>query len=192
MRKEDFKILVVDDDDIARDAISSILKGEGYPVVTAKDGIEAIGLLRVEDIKLVITDLRMPGADGIEVLKYTVKNTPETMVVIVTAYGTLDVALEVIKEGAYDYLAKPFNVEEIVFLSTKAFERALLIQELKELRELLRKTYREIEVINNIAKSNNPEIITNWLERIERLKDKKILTDEEAKILKERLIKGNG
>ena len=192
MEKRDFKILVADDDEIARDVISSLLSKDGYPVVLAKDGIEAIRALRLEDIGLVITDLRMPGADGIEVLKYTVRKNPDIAVVIITAYGTLDTALEAIKEGAYDYMTKPYKVQEIIALAEKAFKRGLLIQENKELIQHLRDTYRDIEVIRTIAGSKNPEITTSWMERLERLKRMNVLTADEVVILKERLTKGYG
>lgn len=192
MKKEEFSILIADDDEIARDVLREILSQEGYPVVTAKDGIEAINLLRKEDIRLVITDLKMPGADGMEVLRSALRTNPEIMVVILTAYSTLDIALQAIKEGAYDYLAKPFKVEEIVFLAAKAFERAQIFAELAELRNILRETFRDIKVINNIAKSGEPVVITDWIERIEKLREKNILTHEEAKILKERLVRGDG
>jgi DNA-binding NtrC family response regulator len=189
--KRDFKILVVDDDEIARDVISSLLSREGYPIVSAKDGIDAIRLLRMEHINLVITDLRMPGADGIEVLKHAVSSSPDTAVVILTAYGTLDTTLETIKQGAYDYLTKPFKVEEIIFLADKAFKRAVLLQENRELTKLLRDTYRNIEITKTVVRSNNPEMITEWMERIERLKTINILTTQDAEILKERLVKGD-
>jgi DNA-binding NtrC family response regulator len=190
--KKDFKILVADDDDIARDVISSLLLREGYPVVSARDGIDAIRQLRLEDMKLVITDLRMPGADGIEVLKHAVRIDPDVAVVILTAYGTLDTTLEAIKEGVYDYLTKPFKVEEILFLAEKAYKRAVLMNENRELSRLLRETYRNMAVIKTVVDSNNPEIITGWIERIERLKTMDILTTQETEILKERLVRGDG
>ena len=192
MEKKDFKILVADDDEIARDVISSLLSREEYPVVTAIDGLEAIRVLRLESINLVITDLRMPGADGIEVLKYAVRKDLDIAVVIITAYGTLDTAIEAIKEGAYDYMTKPYKVQEILALAEKAFKRELLIQENRELIQHLRDTYRDIEVIKTIAGSRNPEITTNWIERIERLKGMNVLTTDEVQILKERLVKGYG
>ena len=192
MEKKDFKILVADDDEIARDVISSLLSKEEYPVVTAKDGLEAIRVLRLEGINLVITDLRMPGADGIEVLKYAVRKNPDIAVVIITAYGTLDTAIEAIKEGAYDYMTKPYKVQEILALAEKAFKRELLIQENRELIQHLRDTYRDIEIIKTIAGSKNIEITTSWIERIERLKGMNVLTTDEVEILKERLVKGYG
>jgi len=192
VEKKDFKILVADDDEIARDVISSLLSREEYPVVTAIDGLEAIRVLRLESINLVITDLRMPGADGIEVLKYAVRKDLDIAVVIITAYGTLDTVIEAIKEGAYDYMTKPYKVQEILALAEKAFKRELLIQENRELIQHLRDTYRDIEVIKTIAGSRNPEITTNWIERIERLKGMNVLTTDEVEILKERLVKGYG
>lgn len=76
MHRKDFRILIADDDEIAREVVCTILSKEGYDVLCAKDGIEAIRLISIEEINLVITDLRMPGADGVEVLKYAVKKQP--------------------------------------------------------------------------------------------------------------------
>ncbi len=192
MDKKRFKILVADDDEIAREVVSSLLANEGYPVQSAVDGLDAIRVLRVEEIKFVITDLRMPGADGIEVLKYAMRSNPDIAVAILTAYGTLDTTLEAIKEGAYDYLTKPFKAQEILILAERVYKRAQLIEENRELRMHLRDSYRDIEMIKNVAASNNPEITTAWIERIDRLRTMGILTQDETEILKERLVQGNG
>ncbi len=192
MEKSNFKILVVDDDEIARDVVVSLLSREGYPVVAARDGLEAIRLLRIDDIKLVITDFRMPGADGIEVLRNAVRIKPDIAVVILTAYGTLDTALEAMKEGAYDYMTKPFKMQEILILVENAYKRALLMNENKELSGYLRATYRDLNTIKTAGSNNDPDIIVRWIERIERLKELNILNQEEAGILKERVIVGNG
>jgi DNA-binding NtrC family response regulator len=190
--KKNFKILIADDDEIVRDVIGSLLSREGYSVVAAKDGFDAIRILRVEDVSLAITDLRMPGADGLEVLRYAVRNNSDIAVVLLTAYGTLDTAIEAITEGAYDYLTKPFKVQEVLILAEKTFKRSELINENRELKKHLRDTYRDINLIKTVAASNNPDITTAWIERIERLKKINILTNQEADILKERLVKGNG
>ena len=192
MDKKKFKILVADDDEIPRDIVSSILCKEGYSVVSATNGLEAINILRLEDINLVITDLRMPGADGLDVLKHALRINPEVAVVILTAYGTLDTALEAIKEGAYDYMTKPFKVQEILILAERAYKRVELINENRELMKHLRDTYRDIEVIKTVSGSNNPPIITGWIERIEKLKEMNILSVQESEKLKKRLIRGNG
>jgi DNA-binding NtrC family response regulator len=191
MEKKDFRILVADDDEIARDVITSLLQREGYSVVAALDGLDAIRILRMEEVGLVITDLRMPGADGIEVLKYAVRTNPDVSVVILTAYGTLDTTLEAIKEGACDYLTKPFKGQEISLVADRAFQRMTLVNENKELTRHIRDTYRDMEVLNKVSAGRNPEVTTNWLERIARLNAMGVLSGNEVQILKERLIKGD-
>ncbi len=190
MDKKDFRILVADDDEIARDVISTLLSREGYSVASVSDGLEAISRLRIDDVQLIITDLMMPGADGIEVLKYAVRSNPDIAVIILTAYGTLDTTLEAIKEGAYDYLTKPFKSLEIAILAARAFQRAQLIADNRELKKNLRETYRDLELLRNITTSSNPEVTAGWLERIEKLKTMNVLLTQEAEVLKERLVKG--
>ncbi|HTF99744.1 MAG TPA: response regulator [Nitrospirota bacterium] len=190
MDKKTFRILVADDDEIARDVITTLLIREGYVVTAASDGREAIERLRTEEMHLVITDLMMPGANGIEVLKYAVHGNPDAAVVILTAYGTLDTTLEAIKEGAYDYLTKPFRTQEIVIVAERAYERGRLIAENRELKKTLQETYRDRELLKTVARDNNPEITTGWLDRIEKLKSMNVLLAHEAELLKERLVKG--
>jgi DNA-binding NtrC family response regulator len=189
--KRELRILIADDDEIVRDAISSLLRDEGYSVLSAVDGIDAVSVLRIEDIDLVITDLRMPGADGYEVLRYAVKSNPDIIVIMLTAYGTLDTALNAIKDGAYDYLTKPFKIQEILLLVEKVFRRAQLIQENRELKKSLRDAYRDINLIKTVIRSNDPGVTTSWIEKIETLKSTNVITYQDAEILKERLIRGN-
>lgn len=191
MDKRELRILIADDDEIVRDAISSLLRDEGYSVLSAVDGIDAVSVLRIEDIDLVITDLRMPGADGYEVLRYAVKSNPDIIVIMLTAYGTLDTALNAIKDGAYDYLTKPFKIQEILLLVEKVFRRAQLIQENRELKKSLRDAYRDINLIKTVIRSNDPGVTTSWIEKIETLKSTNVITYQDAEILKERLIRGN-
>lgn len=192
MHRKDFRILIADDDEIAREVVCTILSKEGYDVLCAKDGIEAIRLISIEEINLVITDLRMPGADGVEVLKYAVKNNPDIFVVILTAYGTLDTALEAIKEGAYDYLTKPFKIQEIIFLAERAFKKFELIKENRDLKKNLRETYRNIERAKRVSDSNRFNEKVSWLEDIERLKENGILTEQEVEIIKKRVEREDG
>jgi len=190
MEKQRFKILIADDDDIARDVITTLLSREGYAVLSAIDGLEAIDRLKEEKVHMVITDLQMPGANGIEVLKYAVRSDPDLAVVILTAYGTLDTALEAITEGAYDYLTKPFKTLEISILAERAYQRALLIADNRELRKNLQDTYHDLELLKAVAGSNDPGVTSNWLERIEKLKSLNVLSPQEAEALSEKLIKG--
>jgi two-component system response regulator PilR (NtrC family) len=175
-----------------REVVRSILTQEKYSVVTARDGLEAIKILRIEDVHLVITDLRMPGADGLEVLKFTVRNNPDTAVVILTAFGTLDTALESLKEGAYDYLTKPFKVLEIITLTDKAYKRSLMMKDNRELKKHLRDTYHDIELIKTVASCNNGDITKGWIERVERLKSMSVFSSQEAALIQERLATQDG
>ncbi len=190
MDKRNFKILVVDDDEIVRDVITSLLTGEGYGVTAVTDGLEAIDRLRIEEFHLVITDLMMPGADGIEVLRYAVRSAPDIAVIILTAYGTLDTTLRAIKEGAYDSLTKPFKTQEIVIAAERSYQRAQLIADNRDLKQSLRETYRDMELLRSVSISNNPEVTMGWLERIEKLRAMNVLLGHEADVLKERLVKG--
>ncbi len=189
MQRESFRILVIDDDEIARDVVVSLLSKEGFLVHSAKDGLEGISALKREYFNLVITDLKMPGADGIEVLKSAVKLNPGAAVVILTAYGTLDNALEVMKLGAYDYITKPFKLQELLIVVENAINRAALIEENEELRKHLRETYRDLEAVKAVA-SKGPEVTLNMLERILRLKEMGIIDAVEVDVLKEKLMQG--
>ena len=190
MTTKDFKILIADNDKLVQDVIKSLLSKEGYAVVLANDGFDALKILKTENISLVITALKMSGVNGIEILKYALRINPDIAVVILTTFGNLEATLVAVKEGAYDYVTKPFKAEEIAFLVEKAYKRSILINENRELLQYLRDTYQDMEVIKTAAQSNNPEITLGMIERMERLKTMNVLTSQEVEILKERLVKG--
>lgn len=190
MKKNDFNVLIAEDDEIVRDVIAKALSEEGYSVRIAEDGLAAIKLLKLEDINLVITDLKMPGADGMEVLQAAKRINPKTAVVVLTAYGTLETALQVIKEGAYDYALKPFVIQELLLVVRNCYKMAVLMDEKEELTKHIRDTYRNLQIISNISSSNNSNIILDTLERIKRLKEIGVIDESEHKILKEKLISG--
>ena len=123
------KILVVDDEKSLREVMSIMLKRAGYAVTEASDGEEAIGQVNREIYDLVITDLRMPKADGMDVLKAVKSASPETVVLVVTAFATADSAVEAMKQGAYDYLTKPFQVDEVQLIIRNALEKRRLSTE---------------------------------------------------------------
>ena len=191
MLKQDFKILIVEDDDVVREVVSEILSKEGYSAFTARDGLDAIRMLMIEDMHLVLTDLKMPNADGIEVLRQAVKNNPDCAVIILTAYGSLDSALDALKEGAFDYLTKPFKIQEVLFAVEKAYKRRQYINERNELKQYLRDTYRDLEIIRKVAGGSEPLMTISWIERIDKLANLNILSPHEAAILKERLVLGD-
>ncbi|MBX3326414.1 MAG: sigma-54-dependent Fis family transcriptional regulator [Nitrospira sp.] len=123
------KILVVDDEQSLREVLSIMLKRAGYAVTGATDGEEAVELLQKEIFDLVITDLRMPKVDGMEVLKAVKSASPETVVLIITAFASADSAVEAMKQGAYDYLTKPFQVDEVQLIIRNALEKRRLTTE---------------------------------------------------------------
>jgi len=123
------KILVVDDEQSMRDFLSIMLKKEGYDVVAAENGTDALKAVQNEIFDLVITDARMPQIDGIEVLRTVKEVSPETVVIMITAYASTETAVEAMKLGAYDYITKPFKVDEIKLIIQKALEKRSLRKE---------------------------------------------------------------
>lgn len=190
MSPKDFKIIIADNDRIAQDIVASHLLREGYSVLSANNGHDAIKILQRDRISLLITDLRIYGDTGIDMLKHIVWSNPEIAVVILTAYGNLESAITAVKEYAYDYVTKPFKVEELSIIVEKAYQRSLLIYENRKLIEYLRDTYNDIEVIKSAAQSKNPEITIGWIERMERLRTMNVLSSQETEILKERFVRG--
>jgi DNA-binding NtrC family response regulator len=129
------KILVVDDEEIARDNFSYMLKKAGYDVLTAESAERAISLLREQEVDLVLTDLRMRGKNGMELLAMTKNLWPDTEVIVITGYAAVDSAVEAMQKGAYHYLAKPVKMEEMLALVKKAMEKRLLQREVNSLRQ---------------------------------------------------------
>ncbi len=123
------KILVVDDEKSLREVLSIMLKRAGYAVTEAADGEEAIAHIGKDIFDLVITDLRMPKADGMDVLKAVKSASPDTVVLVITAFATADSAVEAMKQGAYDYLTKPFQVDEVQLIIRNALEKRRLSTE---------------------------------------------------------------
>lgn len=140
------KVLIVDDDTSLRRVLEYNLVEEGYDVVTAPEGIEGLRLFRERLPDLVITDLKMPGIDGFELLKTVKDEAPETQVVVITAFGAVETAVEAMKAGAYDYITKPFNRDELKLTVRKALQVKGLVRENRELREELsdRKEFHSI------------------------------------------------
>ena len=130
-------ILVVDDKDSMRNMLSETLSGEGYRVDATSDGKRALDLIRNKAYDLVLTDLKMPDADGIAVLSGTKEVDVETPVILMTAYGTIEDAVQAMKLGAYDFITKPFDTEHLCVLVNRALENRRLVAENTLLREEL-------------------------------------------------------
>jgi DNA-binding NtrC family response regulator len=115
------RILVIDDEDIVRLSCSRTLVPEGYELKMAKNGQEGIKMLEEESFDLVLTDLKMPNMDGIEVLGTIKEKWPKTDVVIVTGYQTVETAVKAIKLGAFDYIEKPFTPDTLIATVSNVF-----------------------------------------------------------------------
>ena len=167
------KILVIDDDTSLRRVLEYNLQEEGYDVQAASSGEEGLYLFGKSQPSLVITDMKMAGMDGLQVLKSIKERSPETLVIIITAFGTVDVAVEAMKAGAYDYITKPFNRDALKLTVRKALQFSGLAEENKRLKNELsdRADFRTIvgsskemekvfEVIRKVADTEAAILIT--------------------------------
>jgi len=128
-------VLVVDDERNIRTALAKLLTQAGHTALAAEHGEQALTVLEETPSDLVITDLKMVGVDGLDVLRAVKQRRPDTEVILLTAYGTIDSAVEAMKVGAYDYLTKPVDPERLVHLVGKALEHKALRDEVRQLRE---------------------------------------------------------
>jgi response regulator RpfG family c-di-GMP phosphodiesterase len=131
------RVLVVDDEKFIRDIIADFLGMEGYIVRTAEDGTSAISELERARYDMVISDLKMPRMGGLDLLKEVARAHPDTLTVIMTGFGTVETAIDAMKRGAYDYILKPFKVEEVVHIVQRGLEKSRLTAENLRLREAL-------------------------------------------------------
>ena len=149
------RLVVIDDEVNAAAALETLLKEDGYEVARAHDARAGLQLLEKVEPDVVLTDLRMPGMDGIELLAKIKEIRPQTMVIMMTAYGTVKTAVKAMKLGAEDYLGKPIDVEELEVVLQKALERKGLLEETRSLRERLEHKYR----LDNLV-GESPEMLS--------------------------------
>lgn len=157
------KILVVEDDPILRKFIADVLQKRGAEVIKCENGVEALEKIRNNSFHLIVSDLKMEGMDGLELLTETKKISPSIAVVIITAYGTVSSAVEAMKKGAFDYITKPIELEELYIVVDRVFEYQKLIDENKYLKERLNKD----DVTNKIiGKSQKTQRVRELVEMI--------------------------
>jgi DNA-binding NtrC family response regulator len=149
-------ILVVDDEEIVRDSLASWLEEDGYHVDTAPDGPAALAKLAQHAYAVLLVDLKMPGMDGLEVLAQARGLQPDVPVIIMTAYATVDTAVQAMKQGAYDYLVKPFEPEELSLMVGKLTDAQALRRENVLLRKALK---RQFEFKDLVSKSPKMEAV---------------------------------
>ncbi len=142
-------ILIVDDQANFRFSLSVTLKREGHRTSEAGDGRQAIRLLEQEPCDLVITDIKMPGLGGMELLKEVKRIDPKIEVIVMTAFGTVDSAVDAMRHGACDYITKPFQPEELVLVVERTLEHLGLAKRVKDLESVLGKTFHREGIVGN-------------------------------------------
>ncbi len=149
---ETAKLLVVDDDPDIVAVLAELLKKADYQVTTCETGSAAIAAGREEQFDVVVTDIRLPDVDGLAVLRAFQESSPDTAVIVTTAFGTVETAIQAIKAGAYDYIPKPFKLDEVRIVVGRALERKRLLQENRRYRRELRGKYR----LENVVGASGP------------------------------------
>ena len=162
---ENRHILVVDDEPLVRSSLSELLTLLGYTVSTAGNGKEALELLRDYTADIIITDIKMPEMDGIQLLNQVKKRHPEVPVILITGYGSIDSAVEAIKQGAYDYITKPIVDSEIKIVIERLVKQRQLQEENIRLKEQLSASHRE-RFHNIVGKDDKMQKIYNLIEAI--------------------------
>ncbi len=156
-------ILIVDDEKNYTLILSAVLEEEGFETYTANSGYEALEILETTDIDLILTDMKMPEMDGIELLKNVKQKNPDLPVIMMTAYGTVEKAVEAIQKGAYNYILKPFDNESLVVYVNKAIE---LYKMVKENRRLINNMESMYSFGNIIGKSKAMQVVFETIKKI--------------------------
>lgn len=168
-------ILIIDDEENMRHSLSLILEQEGYEVAASENGKKALDILLSKTFDLILCDIRMPEMDGITFLKEFYRTNCKSTIIMMSAYGNIDTALEAMKLGAYDYISKPFKADEIILTIKKAEERERLKLENLRLREEVLKEY---SFANIITRSNKMKEIFNTINKSSPYKLSILLTGE--------------
>ena len=134
-------ILIVDDEEILQDVLTSLLTKEGYSTLSAETGREALDLLAKEEVELILLDLMLPDTSGLEVLKRVRASDPDQVVIVITAFSSIEGAIEAMREGAFHYIPKPFKNEEVLLTIRKGLDQHRLTSENRSLKEQLRQRY---------------------------------------------------
>ncbi len=168
-------ILIVDDEQSMRDFLAIMLRKEGYDIMTAEDGKEALKAVEQDIYDLVITDIKMPGIDGLEVLRHVKRLSPTTFVMVITAYSSTEDAVLAMKEGALDYITKPFEIEKIKLVIKNALDR----KKLNEEHDYYKRQYEhQFDTGNIIGSSDSIQQIFDMIKRVSSSKSTILVTGE--------------
>jgi len=156
-------LLVIDDEKTQRDSLTGFLEHIGYNVISAETGQKGLELLKKSSVHVVISDFRMPGLDGLRVVEEVKKINPSILVILITAYGEVDLAVNVMKAGAYDFLTKPIDLDEIEVILSRAEEQFYILEENKIFREIL---HNNASFSNIVSVSSQMENVLNLCARV--------------------------
>jgi len=171
--KADISILAVDDDVNMLAMLEKFLKRAGYTVDTTPDSVKAMSLVDVKNYDIVITDIQMPRATGMDLLKRIKELQKDTMVIMITAFGSVDSAVNAMKAGAYDYVSKPFNIDEILALLERATQQRRLQREVEFLRQEVERKYSFSSII---GKSKAMQDIFALIQRLSHARSNVLIT----------------
>ncbi|MCM2353854.1 MAG: sigma-54 dependent transcriptional regulator [Pseudobdellovibrio sp.] len=169
------RILVVDDEESIREFLEIMLKKEGYEVTTAEDGAKARDILTKKSFDMIISDMQMPNLTGIELLRHVRESYPDIVFMIITAFGTTETAVEAMKLGAYDYLTKPFKIDEVRLNIANALRSKNLETEVRVLKKELVKEYSFQNMVGN---SDAMHSVFNLIQRVSQAPTNVLITGE--------------
>src|SRR5512136_2531788 len=179
------KILVVDDEQLIRWSIEQNLKKQGYEIITACDGEEALKLVREEQPELILLDIQMPGINGLEVLERVKEFDEDIVVIMVTAQGGLETAVSAMRLGAYDYVNKPFNLDELAIVIKKSLETSSLRREVAGLRS----EHKKVGPPNIIGASKHMKNVLAMMDKVAKSEAATVLVQGESGTGKELVAK---
>ncbi len=184
------RVMIVDDEEHIRKILTIMLSKKGYEPKTASNGQEALDLVRRMSFDAVITDLRMSGMNGLELLAKLKDHDPELVVIVITAFSSVDTAIQAMRQGAYDYISKPFKEEEILLVLEKALERQRILAENRQLKAQIREKYDFSNFIGNSAAMRR---VFGLIGKVAQTKSTVLITGESGtgKELAARSIHGN-
>jgi two-component system response regulator AtoC len=171
-------VLIIDDEKNMRHMLQVMLNKEGYIAESAADGKEGLSIMAVKDFNYILCDLKMPMMDGMSFLKEAKENFPEKTFIMMSAYGTVDTALEAIKIGAYDYISKPFKTDEVLLTLKKAEERERLKKENLRLQDRIRRIEQKYSFGNIVARSEAMAYVFELVDKVADHKTTVLITGE--------------
>lgn len=160
IKTDKIRVLVVDDETSVRTLLSEVLQGQGYEVVSASSGEEAVELAKKSPFEIVITDMRMPGISGVEVIQHVKNLNNDCCIIVITAYASVESAVEAIRRGAYDYITKPFNIATMRIIVDRAAERQRLLKDARQ-----KDKFEQLAILDTLTDLFNKRYFEEVLEK---------------------------